>query len=164
MKRPRTPESVRRIECRISERVNRHPFAEKTLAFLYPYRWLLFWTFVVVAITVIGANIQEYPIYNEVTLVLIGASSLAAIIVMLIGTNEWTTRGIGIFFNKWGALILFGAAWLALRGWGDGIGKWERSALRSCYIVGSLLFLYGVLQFLRETLEYGRWYIRRRKE
>lgn len=159
MRHPRFPDKMHEIAHGIHER----PRVQRLSELLYPYRKLFFWLSIVAVLTVISANIQEYPIYNKVSLLLIAASSLSAIIAMLIGTTDWTTRGVGIFFNKWGATILFGSAYLALVGVGDGIGRYERAALRSFYIVGSTLFLFGFCQFINETFTAGRWYIHRKK-
>jgi hypothetical protein len=147
----------------LSETTKHRLQTQSPYSHLYRLRRLIFWSVVVFIIIVIGLFAQERPIYDEATLLLISVASLAAILVMLVGTrDEWTNAGVGIFFNKWGAFILFGSGWLALHDWGDGITHTERAALRAFYCVGSTLFLCSAVMYLRDIYDWGRWYIRRK--
>ena len=72
------------------------------------------------------------------------------ILVMLIGTDEWTARNLGLFSTITADALLYGLGALAALRYIDPVDEPEVDLIRALFAIGGTLLLIGLLRWMSE--------------
>jgi hypothetical protein len=85
---------------------------------------------------------------------------IASLIIMGWYTEEWTARALGLGWILTGGSVLFGWVGLYQLDIVDSVDGWVVSIVRGSLWVGSVLFIIGVVQWIRDGRREGKAYQR----
>jgi hypothetical protein len=104
----------------------------------------------VLAVFGLLTHFKASPRFDTFTLLLIGGTTGAVAVLMLIFTRRWSIRALGVLCQMVADCLLYGGAGLAELGWIHPLAQdpQRQNLIRSLFIVGSLGILIGVLIYL----------------
>lgn len=105
------------------------------------------WVF---AVFVVWWILHHSDIGPDDTVILLGIGFVytVAIFVMLWGTEVWTVRGVGLFGTVLADVGLYGRSGMARAGWMPPLAPWETDLIRSLFLCGAPLLLWGLIRWV----------------
>lgn len=79
----------------------------------------------------------------------IGVVYGVAAVVMMIGTEEWSLRSLGLLATVVADMGLYGRSGVAQMRWVQPFNQWELNLLRALFIVGGVLLTIGLIRWAR---------------
>ncbi len=93
---------------------------------------------------------------DMVTVIGIGVTMVSAVLVMVLFTRTWSSRGIGVLLTTLGTGVLYSAATYARLSDKSTTPEWLIDLARACYLVGAPLFLFGLAVWVWQRIVLAR--------